>query len=156
MDLGLPANVRVRSSCVALHGRASNRSTPAKPTALCGRLLAVESVQSNSAESLGIATQMEHRLLLVCVHLLSERAHSCMTSFCSLQDEIAAAFQAAKAGGSYDPGCYMMANSSEYWAEGSQAWFEATVREGEHLRYLCLGFRCCSSCAPAGLRAALV
>lgn len=25
----------------------------------------------------------------------------------------------------------MMANASEYWAEGSQAWFEATVRDGE-------------------------
>lgn len=81
---------------------------------------------------------------------------SCTTSFCSRQDEIAAAYQAAKAGGGYDPGCYMMANSSEYWAEGSQAWFEATVREGEHLRYLCLGFHRCSSCAPAKPRAAPV
>jgi len=24
-----------------------------------------------------------------------------------------------------------MMNEEEYWAEGSQAWFEATVREGE-------------------------
>ncbi|KAL4451787.1 hypothetical protein ABPG75_007449 [Micractinium tetrahymenae] len=29
----------------------------------------------------------------------------------------------------YDPACYMMANECEYWAEGSQAWFDATVRE---------------------------
>ncbi len=31
----------------------------------------------------------------------------------------------------YDPACYMMANECEYWAEGSQAWFDATLREGE-------------------------
>lgn len=47
------------------------------------------------------------------------------------QEEIAAAYQAAKASGGYNPDCYMISNSSEYWAEGSQAWFEATVREGE-------------------------
>ncbi|KAI7837512.1 hypothetical protein COHA_008648 [Chlorella ohadii] len=47
----------------------------------------------------------------------------------SLRAEIDAAYQAAQAAGSYDPSCYMMANASEYWAEGSQAWFEATVRE---------------------------
>lgn len=34
----------------------------------------------------------------------------------------------------YDPSCYMMANECEYWAEGSQAWFDATVREGESCR----------------------
>lgn len=34
----------------------------------------------------------------------------------------------------YDPACYMMANECEYWAEGSQAWFNATVREGECCR----------------------
>jgi hypothetical protein len=28
----------------------------------------------------------------------------------------------------YPPDIYMMANSQEYWAEGSQAWFDATVR----------------------------
>lgn len=34
----------------------------------------------------------------------------------------------------YDPACYMMANECEYWAEGSQAWFDATVRKGKRPR----------------------
>jgi hypothetical protein len=33
----------------------------------------------------------------------------------------------------YDLSCYMMDNASEYWAEGTQAWFDATVREGEDM-----------------------
>lgn len=41
------------------------------------------------------------------------------------------AYQAAHASGRYDLSCYMMENESEYWAEGTQAWFDATVREGE-------------------------
>ena len=32
------------------------------------------------------------------------------------------AFCAAKEDGIYDPGCYMMANADEYWAEAVQAW----------------------------------
>lgn len=48
-----------------------------------------------------------------------------------LQVAIKEAYQAAHASGRYDTSCYMMANECEYWAEGTQAWFDATVREGE-------------------------
>ena len=30
----------------------------------------------------------------------------------------------------YDKDCYMASNESEYWAEGTQSWFDATVRCG--------------------------
>ncbi|EFN55802.1 hypothetical protein CHLNCDRAFT_145288 [Chlorella variabilis] len=46
-----------------------------------------------------------------------------------LQESIVDAYQAAHASGRYDLSCYMMENESEYWAEGTQAWFDATVRE---------------------------
>ena len=41
-----------------------------------------------------------------------------------------AALVAGEEWAGYDPDCYMMANECEYWAEGTQAWFDATVREG--------------------------
>ncbi|PSC70665.1 hypothetical protein C2E20_5933 [Micractinium conductrix] len=40
-----------------------------------------------------------------------------------------AALVAGEEWAGYDPDCYMMANECEYWAEGTQAWFDATVRE---------------------------
>lgn len=48
-----------------------------------------------------------------------------------MQEAILDAYAAAHASGGYDVSCYMMENESEYWAEGTQAWFDATVREGE-------------------------
>ena len=30
--------------------------------------------------------------------------------------------------GMYNPSIYMAENSDEYWAEGCQSWFDATVR----------------------------
>ena len=50
-----------------------------------------------------------------------------------------AAYEAARASGGYDLSCYMMANESEYWAEGTQAWFDATVREGACLLAAVIG-----------------
>ena len=47
------------------------------------------------------------------------------------QVKITEAYKHAKRSGGYDLSCYMMSNESEYWAEGTQAWFDATVREGE-------------------------
>lgn len=37
----------------------------------------------------------------------------------------------AKARGIYDPSSYLISNPCEYWAEATQAWFEATIRTGE-------------------------
>jgi hypothetical protein len=56
------------------------------------------------------------------------------------QDAIVAAYQHAKSRGLGDPGAYNMSNECEYWAEGSQAWFDATMR---------LGKRPCPAAAPA-------
>ncbi|KAF5842346.1 hypothetical protein DUNSADRAFT_7660 [Dunaliella salina] len=44
------------------------------------------------------------------------------------------AYQKAKASGIYlNSGCYAMENADEYWAEGTQAWFEATTRTGSQM-----------------------
>jgi len=40
-------------------------------------------------------------------------------------------------------GCYAISNADEYWAEGTQAWFEATIRTG--------GFSLLYQCAQADL-----
>lgn len=38
------------------------------------------------------------------------------------------AYKAARAANLYDSACYMASNADEYWAEGAQAWFDATLR----------------------------
>ena len=38
----------------------------------------------------------------------------------------------------YDLECYMMENPSEYFAEGTQSWFDATARTGACCACLCL------------------
>lgn len=38
-------------------------------------------------------------------------------------------FEKARASGNYNNKAYLMENSEEFWAETSQAWFEATLRE---------------------------
>ena len=63
--------------------------------------------------------------------LVHELAHSVMDLGCAespLQEELGRCWEAAKARGSYDPRSYIISNAGEYWAEASQAWFEATVR----------------------------
>ena len=42
---------------------------------------------------------------------------------------IRSAHEDAMKRGLYPPSCYMGSNADEYWAEGTQAWFDATVRE---------------------------
>jgi hypothetical protein len=42
---------------------------------------------------------------------------------------IEAAYAGAMAGELYAPGSYIAANCDEYFAEGTQAWFDATVRQ---------------------------
>lgn len=37
----------------------------------------------------------------------------------------------------YDLRCYMMENPSEYFAEGTQSWFDATARTGACCVWLC-------------------
>lgn len=46
----------------------------------------------------------------------------------SIESKIIAAYEDAKRKNLYPPDIYMMASSDEYWAEGTQAWFEATRR----------------------------
>ena len=65
--------------------------------------------------------------------LVHEFAHSVM---CIGMDQeqrrsIEAAYGEAKAAGLYQSHIYMMANADEYWAEATQAWFDATVRTGQ-------------------------
>ncbi|KDD74869.1 hypothetical protein H632_c1021p0, partial [Helicosporidium sp. ATCC 50920] len=43
--------------------------------------------------------------------------------------EIADAWAEAKQRGMYQPDSYIISNDAEYWAEASQAWFDATVRQ---------------------------
>ncbi|GAB4819447.1 hypothetical protein N2152v2_006493 [Parachlorella kessleri] len=64
--------------------------------------------------------------------LVHEFAHSVMDIGLNrhpLHDAIKQAYETAKAQGLYkDKDAYIMANPAEYWAEASQAWFDATVR----------------------------
>eukprot|EP00030_Apusomonadida_sp_AF-17_P002799 a341840_7.p1 GENE.a341840_7~~a341840_7.p1 ORF type:complete len:375 (+),score=92.18 a341840_7:42-1127(+) len=62
--------------------------------------------------------------------LVHEFAHHIMNVAVSpsIRAAIKAAFLAARRARSYTPGIYMMANEEEYWAEGVQAWFDASVR----------------------------
>lgn len=46
-----------------------------------------------------------------------------------VQAEEARIFEKARASGKYEASSYMMENTEEFWAEASQAWFEATLRE---------------------------
>ncbi len=58
-----------------------------------------------------------------------EFAHSVMFNLDSkLKENIENAYKSAKEKNLYPKTCYMMADSQEYWAEGTQAWFNATVR----------------------------
>ncbi|KAI8473554.1 MAG: hypothetical protein J3K34DRAFT_499330 [Monoraphidium minutum] len=62
--------------------------------------------------------------------LIHEVGHAVMDIGLSEEErsQIAAAYEDAKRSGTYDPACYMMENASEYWAEGTQIWFDATAR----------------------------
>ena len=44
---------------------------------------------------------------------------------------VISAYFNARATNLYRSSCYMISNADEYWAEGTQSWFEATVRTGE-------------------------
>lgn len=62
--------------------------------------------------------------------LVHEFSHSIMSNM--EKGDLAAveaAFRNAVSKGLYPTGIYMMANSEEYWAEGTQVWFEATIRK---------------------------
>ena len=44
---------------------------------------------------------------------------------------IEAAYKHAMDKNIYDKECYAASNSHEYWAEGTQAWLYATIRNGK-------------------------
>lgn len=46
-----------------------------------------------------------------------------------MRERIQRADEAAHASGKLDCSSYMMQNAEEYWAEGTQGWFHASVRE---------------------------
>ena len=62
--------------------------------------------------------------------LVHEFSHAVMNI--GLTDEargrIAAAFANARLSGAFDNDSYMMSNAEEFWAEGAQAWFHASMR----------------------------
>uniref|UniRef100_A0A7S0WVU0 von Hippel-Lindau disease tumour suppressor beta domain-containing protein n=1 Tax=Chlamydomonas leiostraca TaxID=1034604 RepID=A0A7S0WVU0_9CHLO len=62
--------------------------------------------------------------------LVHEFGHTVMN--CGLSDserrEIEALYARARESGVYERGIYAMENADEYWAEGTQAWFDATIR----------------------------
>ena len=64
--------------------------------------------------------------------LIHEFAHSVMCI--GMDDEqrqnVCFAYDEAVRSGSYQRHIYMMENADEYWAEATQAWFDATVRTG--------------------------
>lgn len=63
--------------------------------------------------------------------LVHEFAHAVMDlglTDTPLREAIVEAYRAARESGAYNNSSYIMANESEYWAEASQAWFNATVR----------------------------
>jgi hypothetical protein len=58
-----------------------------------------------------------------------EFSHSIMANLgVELSGAIRRAYANAVSKGLYPSGIYMMANAQEYWAEGTQTWFEVTVR----------------------------
>ena len=70
--------------------------------------------------------------------LVHEFAHSVM-SIGMNEDQrqaVLGAYFNARANQLYKKDCYMMASADEYWAEGAQSWFEATIRTGQPLPQL--------------------
>jgi hypothetical protein len=61
--------------------------------------------------------------------LVHEFSHSIMANLgAELNDAIQAAYGEAMKEGLYPAGAYMARDAGEYWAEGTQAWFEVTLR----------------------------
>ena len=64
--------------------------------------------------------------------LVHEFAHTVMAVGMNedQRQAVISAYFNARSSQLYKSSIYMMANADEYWAEGTQAWFEATVRVG--------------------------
>eukprot|EP00198_Chlamydomonas_reinhardtii_P003954 XP_001693290.1 predicted protein [Chlamydomonas reinhardtii] len=62
--------------------------------------------------------------------LVHEFGHTVMNIGLTSEDrgKIKKLYDAAYAAGVYDKSAYIMENEDEYWAEGTQAWFNATIR----------------------------
>ena len=61
--------------------------------------------------------------------LVHEFAHSIMSNMnADLLGALESAYRNTVRKGLYPASIYMTANSEEYWAEGTQAWFDATIR----------------------------
>ena len=59
-----------------------------------------------------------------------EFSHSIMSNMeAELSSAVEAAYRNAIGRGLYPSRIYMMVNSDEYWAEGTQTWFGATIRK---------------------------
>ena len=67
--------------------------------------------------------------------LVHEFAHTVMAVGMNedQRQAVISAYFNARSSQLYKPSIYMMANADEYWAEGAQAWFEATVRVGKQI-----------------------
>lgn len=61
--------------------------------------------------------------------LVHEFSHSIVSNMGEeFSSRVDAAYRNALGEKLYPSGIYMMANPQEYWAEGTQAWFDATIR----------------------------
>ncbi|EFJ48643.1 hypothetical protein VOLCADRAFT_117556, partial [Volvox carteri f. nagariensis] len=62
--------------------------------------------------------------------LVHEFGHAVMNMGLAAEDRAAVKrlYNKAYRSGLYDKGAYIMENEDEYWAEGTQAWFDATIR----------------------------
>ena len=69
--------------------------------------------------------------------LVHEFAHTVMAVGMNedQRQAVISAYFNARSSQLYHSNVYMMANADEYWAEGAQAWFEATVRTGDCIQY---------------------
>ena len=71
--------------------------------------------------------------------LVHEFAHTVMAVGMNedQRQAVISAYFNARSSQLYKPSIYMMSNADEYWAEGAQAWFGATVRTGQRPKCCC-------------------
>ncbi len=71
--------------------------------------------------------------------LVHEFAHAVMNIGMTEEqrEAVREAYEKAREDGLYKSDIYMMANADEYWAEGSQSWFDATIRTGDFALRFC-------------------
>ena len=90
-------------------------------------LIPVTSVGQENVERRGEGKDGYHQESIL-VHEFAHHVMEVGLKDTVVEDAILDAFAAAKTRPDLDQECYMLCNPAEYWAEGVQAWFHATVR----------------------------